>query len=84
MKHSSRKASKISKLLFSSQQPLAKVLAQYMSIKIIGYKYVRKKAGTISTIQKVFEEIQMNRQFSIGSYRIDVLAIECNKHDHKN
>ena len=77
-------------LLVGSQQPLAKELAEYMGIKIIGHKYVRKEAGTIYTIQKVFEGISMKRQFSIGSYRIDLyfpehkLAIECDEHDHKD
>ena len=42
-------------LLVSSQQPLAKELVKYMGIKIIGYKYICKEAGTIYTIQKVFE-----------------------------
>ena len=77
-------------LLVSSQQPLAKELAEYMGIKIIGHKYVRKEAGTIYTMQKVFEGISMKRQFSIGSYRIDLyfpehkLATECDEPDHKD
>ena len=77
-------------LLVGSQQPLAKELAEYMGIKIIGHKYVHKEAGTIYTIQKVFEEIAMKWQFSIGSYRINLyfpehkLAIECDEHDHKD
>ena len=76
-------------LLVGSQQPLAKKLAQYMGIKIIGHKYIRKEAGTIYTIQNVFEGISIKQQFSIGSYRIDLyfpqhkLAIECDEHDHK-
>ena len=57
-------------LLVGGQQPLAKELAEYMGIKIIGHKYVRKEAGTIYTIRKVFEGISMKRQLSIGSYRI--------------
>ena len=75
-------------LLVGGQQPLAKELAEYMGIKIIGHKYVRKEAGTIYTIQKVFEGISMKRQFSIGSYRIGLyfpehkLAVECDKYDH--
>ena len=48
-----------------------------MSMKIIGYKYDRKEAGTISTMQKVFERISMKQQFSIGSYRIDLYFPEC-------
>ena len=77
-------------LLDSSQQPLAKEIVKHMGIKIIGYKYICKEAGTIYTIQKVFEGISMKRQFSIGSYRIDLyfpehkLAIECDDHDHKD
>ena len=77
-------------LLVGSQQPLAKELAEYMSIKIIGYKYVLKEASTIYTIQKVFEGISMKRQFSIRSYRINLyfpehkLPIECDEHDHKD
>ena len=77
-------------LLVGSQLPLAKELAEYMGIKIIGHKYVRKEAGTIYTIQKVFEGISVKRQFSIGSYRIDLyfpehkVATECNEHDHKD
>ena len=61
-----------------------------MGIKIIGHKYTCKEAGTIYTIQKVFEGISMKRQFSIESYRIDLyfpehkLAIECEEHDHKD
>ena len=61
-----------------------------MGIKIIGHKYIRKKAGTIYTIQKVFERISMKRQFSIGSYRIDLyfpehkLGTDCVEHDHKD
>ena len=61
-----------------------------MGIKIIGYKYVRKEAGAIHTIQKVFEGISMKRQFSTGLYRIDFyfpchkLAIEREEHDHKD
>ena len=61
-----------------------------MGIKIIGRKYVHKEAGTIYTIQNVFEGISMKQQFSTGSYRIDLyfpehkLAIECDKHDHKD
>ena len=76
-------------LLIGSQQPMAKELAEYMSIKLIGHKYVRKEADTIYTIQKVFEGISMKRQFSIGSYRIDLcftehkLATECDKYNHK-
>ena len=46
--------------LVGSQQPLAKELAEYMGIKIIGHKYVRKEASTIYTIQKLFEGISMN------------------------
>ena len=57
-------------LLVGGLQPLAKELAEYMGIKIIGHKYVRKEAGTIYTIRKVFEGISMKRQLSIGSYRI--------------
>ena len=69
---------------------MANELTEYPGIKIIGYNYVRKEAGTIYTIQKVFEEISMKRQFIIGSYRIALyvpehkLAIECNEHDRKN
>ena len=76
-------------LLIGSQQPLAKELAEYMGIKIIGHKYVHKEASTIHTIQKVFWGISVKRQFSIGSYRIDLyfrehkLATECDEHDHK-
>ena len=76
-------------LLIGSQQPMEKELAEYMGIKIIGHKYVRKEADTIYTIQKVFKGISMKRQFSIGSYRIYLyfpehkLAIECGKRDHK-
>ena len=61
-----------------------------MDIKIIGHKYVRKEAGTICTLQKVFEGISMKRQFSIGSHRIDLyfpkhkLTIECDEHNHKD
>ena len=61
-----------------------------MGIKIIGYKYVRKEAGTIYTIQKFFEGMSMKREFSIGSYRIDLyfpehkLPIECDEHGHKD
>ena len=77
-------------LLVGRQQPLAKELAEYMGIKVIGHKNVRKEAGTIYTIQKVFEGISMKRQFSIGSHRIELyfpehkLATECDEHDHKN
>ena len=52
--------------------------------------FEHKEAGTIYTIQKVFEEISMKRQLRIGSYRINLyfpkhkLATECNKHDHKD
>ena len=76
-------------LLIGSQQPLAKELAEYMGIKMIGDKYARKEGSTIYTIQKLFEGISMKRQFSIGPYGIDLyfpqhkLAIECDKHDHK-
>ena len=77
-------------LLVGSQQPLEKELAEYEGIKIIGHKYVCKKAETIYTIQKVFEGISMKWHFSIGSYRIDLyfpenkLATECDEHDHKD
>ena len=77
-------------LLVGTQQPLAKELAEYMGIKIIGHKYVHKEAGTIYTIQNVSEGISMKQQFSIGSYRIDLyfpehkLAIECDKYDYKD
>ena len=77
-------------LLVESQQPLAKELAEYMGIKVIGCKYVRKEASTFYTIQQVFEEISMKRRFSIGSYRTDLyfpehkLAIECDEHNHKD
>ena len=77
-------------LLLGSQQPLAQELAEYMGIKRIGYKYVRKEAGTIYAIQKVFEGVPMNRQFSIGFYKNDLyfpkhkLAIEFDEHNHKD
>ena len=77
-------------LLVGSQQSLAKELAEYMGNKIIGYNYVCKEAGTIYTIQKVFEGISMKRQFSIASCRIDLyfpehkLAIKCDEHDHED
>ena len=77
-------------LLVGNQQPVAKELAEYMGIKIIRHKYVRKEGGTIYTIQNVSEEISMKRQFSIESYRIDLyflehkLASECDEHDHKD
>ena len=45
----------ICELLVGSQQPLAKELAEYIGIKIIGHKYFRKEAGTIYVMQKVFE-----------------------------
>ena len=62
-------------LLVGSQQPLAKELAEYMGIIIIGQD---------------FEWISRKRQLSIGSYRIDIyfpehkLAIEYDEHDHKD
>ena len=59
-------------LLVGSQQSLAKELAKYMGIKIIGHKFIRKEAGTIYTIQKFFDGISMKRQFSIGPYRINL------------
>ena len=77
-------------LLIGSQQLLAKDLPEYMGIKIIGHKYVRKEGSTIYTIQKVFEGISMKQQFSIGSCRIDLyfyedkLAIKWDEHDHKD
>ena len=77
-------------LLVGSQQPLAKKLAGYMGIKMIGHKYVRKEASTIYAIKKVFEGISMKQQFSIGTYRINLffsehkLAIDCDEHDHKD
>ena len=77
-------------LLVGSQKKPAKVLSEYMGIKIIGHKYVRKEASTIHTIQKVFEGISVKRHLCIGSYRIDLyfsehkLAIECDEHDHKD
>ena len=77
-------------LLVGSHQPLARELAEYMGIKIIGHKYVRREAGTIHTIRKVFEGVPMKRQFNIGSYRTNLyfpehkLAIECDEHDHKD
>ena len=80
----------IRELLLRSQQPLAKQLAEYMGTKIIEYKYVRKEAGTIYTIQKIFQGISMKQQFSIGSYRIDLyfpehkLPTKCNEHDYKD
>ena len=37
----------MTELLVRIQQPLAKELAEYMGIKIIRHKYVRKEAGTI-------------------------------------
>ena len=46
-------------VLVRSQQPLAKKLAEYIGIKIIGHKYVCKEASTVYTIQKVFEGISM-------------------------
>ena len=76
-------------LLVPYQQPLAKDLAQNMSIKIIGYKYARKEVGTIYTKKKFLEEIQMNHNFSIISYRIDLYfpehksAIYCHEYNHK-
>ena len=79
----------MSELLIGSQLPLAKELAEYMGIKIIGHKYVRKEAVTIYTIQKVCEGVPMKRRFRIGSYRIDLyfpqhkLAIDCDEYDHK-
>ena len=77
-------------LLVGNQRPLAKELVEYMGMKIIGHKYIRKEAGTIYTIQKVFEGISMKRQFSIGFFRIDLyfpehkLASECDEHHHKD
>ena len=79
-------------LLVSSQQTLARELAEYMGVKIIGYNYFRKKSVTIYTIEKVFERIPMNRQFSIGFYRPERIGLyfsehkldfECDKYDHK-
>ena len=77
-------------LLVGSQKQPTKVLSEYMDIKIIGHKYVRKEASTVYTIQKVLEGISIKRHLCIGSYRIDLyfpehkLAIECDEHDHKD
>ena len=49
----------MTELLVGSQQPLAKELAEYMGIKLIGHKYVRKEADTIYTIQNVFKGLSM-------------------------
>ena len=65
-------------LLVRSQHLLAKELAEYMGIKIVEYKYVRKEAGTIYTIQKVFEGISMKRQISIVSYRSTFIFLSIN------
>ena len=45
-------------LLVGSQQPLAKELAEYMSIKIIGDKYVCKEACTIIPYRMFLREYQ--------------------------
>ena len=63
-------------ILVLSQQVLAKGLAEYLGIKIIGYQYVCKGTSTIYTIQKIFEGIPVNRQISIGSHRIDLCFSE--------
>ena len=65
-------------LLVRSQHPLAKEFPEYIDIKIIEYKYDHKEAGTIYTIEKVFEGISTKRQFSIGSYRINLYFSELN------
>ena len=59
-----------------------------MGIKIFSYKNVRKEASNTRIIQKVFKQIPMSSQFSIGSYSIDLyflenkLTIKFKKHDH--
>ena len=51
--------------------------------------FVKKQAQSIP-YRNINEGISMKRQFSIGSYRIDLyfsghkLAIECDEHDHRD
>ena len=47
-----------------------------MEMKIIVHTYVHKEAGTISTIQEVFEAIPMKWVFNIVSYRIKPYLLE--------
>ena len=61
-----------------SQEALAKELTEYMGIKIIEHKYIRKEAGTIHTIQKVFYGISMKQQFSIDPIESTFIFLNIN------
>lgn len=77
-------------LIASSRQPEAIDLAKMLHLDIDYVLPTYKEQQTLSCIIESFGGLKMNRQYSIGKYRIDLyfpdykIAIECDEFGHKD
>ena len=61
-----------------------------MSVSIHDHKYVKKETETLTYILKAFKGEDMQDQYYVDGYKIDLyfpeygLAIECDEFDHKD
>ena len=80
----------LKKLVLTSQQPEAPLLAETFDINVHKHKYMSKENDSIEFIMRKFDGEKMIGQFHIVKYRIDLyfsaykLAISCDEFGHNN
>ena len=80
----------IEQLISSSRMPNALDIPKKFGINVNHILNTRKEQDSIHAILKTFKGENMVRQYSVGTYRIDLyfpkykLAIECDEHGHSD
>lgn len=80
----------LEQLISSNTLPNALDIAKKFNINVNHILNTRKKQDSIHAILKTFKGERMVRQYSVGTYRIDLyfpkyrLAIECDEHGHSD
>ena len=77
-------------ILCKCTKPAAITLAKSLNFDILGTKCLKKEAETLQCIMKAFKGEDMQDQFWVDGYRVDLyfqrykLAIECNEFGHQD
>lgn len=77
-------------LVIKSRLPNAINIAKELGLDVSDIKITYHEQKTLNCIMEAFKNEKMERQYSVGKYRIDLyfpdykIAVECDENDHQN
>jgi very-short-patch-repair endonuclease len=78
----------VKRLIINSRSVHANDLAKFLGIDVYEQRFAPIESTTLKNIIEVFEGEQMQLQYTVGNYRVDLyfidhkIAVECDEEDH--